>query len=237
MQRVTSVSMALRMQTLSNGSYPKHAAELLNSGTVGIGEMSLSTNPLDADNIILGNTTLGKFQTATDQSKQQMIATAVATLPANVIAHRLGDYVFTYHGLPTSPDPGLWLFVAEMPDNAPGPTPPFQNINHRSNQRSSARSSSPAPVQESAGPPTPQVPMGNGGFSNSASGYTVYSSGMPPPMPVFLVGLANGRVQPVAKQMMAAELAKQNSLRASFGLPPLPDPTTVTEGNPAVPLP
>src|SRR5262249_1672675 len=40
-------------------------------------------------------------------------------LPKNVIAHRLGDFVFTYHGINlTTADPGLWLVIRSMdPDS------------------------------------------------------------------------------------------------------------------------
>jgi hypothetical protein len=43
---------------------------------------------------------------------------AAASLPADVVAHRLGDFVFTYHGVdPGATDPALWIVVMS-PDPA-----------------------------------------------------------------------------------------------------------------------
>ncbi len=53
-------------------------------------------------------------------------------------------------------------------------------------------------------------------------------------MPSFIVGLANGRTQTIPKVIMPQMLIQQNQLRATFSLPPLPDPTTVTITAPAI---
>lgn len=47
------------------------------------------------------------------------------------------------------------------------------------------------------------------------------------------VGHAGGRTSTFAASMMPAELAKQNALRADYGLPPIPDPATITHDAPA----
>lgn len=58
----------------------------------------------------LGMGTLEDFDRAGPLERDAMVA--AAALPAGVIAHRLGDFVFTYHGIDASnPPAGLWLVV------------------------------------------------------------------------------------------------------------------------------
>jgi hypothetical protein len=49
-----------------------------------------------------------------------------------------------------------------------------------------------------------------------------------------LVGRLGGTVTPIAGTAFSAALAEQNALRAQYGLPPLPDPALVREGQPTV---
>jgi hypothetical protein len=58
-----------------------------------------------------------------------MAAQAAAdAMPANVVAHRLGDYVFTYHGIDsTAADPQLWIVIKS---NDPAQNP-FNDPNER----------------------------------------------------------------------------------------------------------
>lgn len=220
-QRATSVVSALNTYGNTNSGYPKHAIELLSSGSVGIGELSFSTDPLAADNIPIAGTTLGKFEMAKPDGKDQIAANAVAGLPPSVIAHRLGDYVFTYHGItPSTADAGLWLFVAEIP-SPPSPSPPAPvNV-------------APTPGQNGIQPAVPQLnpPPPSGSPPMARSGVVVTPGTN---MPSFIVGLANGRTQTIPKVIMPQMLLQQNQLRATFSLPPLPDPTTVTISAPAM---
>jgi hypothetical protein len=52
---------------------------------------------------------------------------AARALPPRTIAHRLGDFVFTYHGLDlTQADPELWVVIRQCdPEANPGTTMPF----------------------------------------------------------------------------------------------------------------
>ncbi len=47
------------------------------------------------------------------------------------------------------------------------------------------------------------------------------------------IGLAGGRTATFLASAVPAELARQNELRADYGLPPLPDPASVAHGAPA----
>ena len=50
-----------------------------------------------------------------------MIEDAIRRLPPDVIAHRLGDFVFTYHGIdPNAANGSLWLIIGSPdPDGQP----------------------------------------------------------------------------------------------------------------------
>jgi hypothetical protein len=116
---------------------------------------------------------------ATDRA--EIVEKAAEALPAGVVAHRLGDFVFTYHGIDV-PDAagGLWLVVM-----------------------------------------TPDPGVGAGGPSAG---------------PV-VVGMADGTTRAIARNRIAEALARQNELRISEGLPPLPDPTLITHDAPAKAVP
>ena len=69
----------------------------------------------------VGGVTLSQFQRQGTAAQTATAARAAADLPANVTAHRLGDYVFTYHGVDLSGDPALWIVVISPdPDLNPG---------------------------------------------------------------------------------------------------------------------
>ena len=114
-----------------------------------------------------------------DQEKQSASLAVAESMPAGVIAHRLGDFVFTYHGIDLNQaDPGLWVVILSFdPD-----------------------------VQSSG---SSQI--------------------------IITVGLADRSTMDLpATTFLTVDLPQQNALRASFGLPPLPDPSTVTYGSPAI---
>jgi hypothetical protein len=105
----------------------------------------------------------------------------LAAMPPSVIAHRFGDFVFTYHGAAlNSMDPKLWVAVM-LPDPA--------------------------------------------------------VNGAPAPGDTVLLGGADYRVTSTTFGQLPSLLQQQNQHRATLGLPPLPDLTTVTHGNPAVAAP
>lgn len=194
----SSIQNALTAYAGAKGAYPAHAAELLSTGSVAPSDFCLSSNPTAADAMPLGTTTLGQFSFAQPSQQQQVIAQVIAALPSNTIAHRLGDYVFTYHGInANSADPGLWIFIAESPDPA-------------------------LPLR----PPSPT----NTGPSSST---VAIDNGRAPPPSAFFVGSVGGSVRTISKAAFGQALARQNAFRATFNLPPLPDPTTVTESKPA----
>ena len=115
------------------GTGPDHVIELLtnNPRTVGawagVGsgikpfcQPDTKTTPKD---IALADTTLKGFLAASSSAQFKAAAAMLEGLPANVIAHRFGDFVLTYHGASLNPqDPQLWV-VAMIPDRAVNGTP------------------------------------------------------------------------------------------------------------------
>lgn len=173
---------ALRQYAKLHGGHgPAHAAELLRTSAVTPLAFTTMETATDIDRVPVGETTLGDLLVASPAEVARAARTAAGELPEAVIAHRLGDFVFTYHGIdPRSANPGLWL-VIWSPD-------PAQN---------------PAAATSRAG---------------------------------VVVGCAGGRALQLPGGLKEA-VAKQNRLRARYGLPPLPDPATVTHERPAAQAP
>jgi hypothetical protein len=111
------------------GEGPPHAAMLLPRG----GSSSWDFVALDAsgdpENVPFGDGTLADLDQLEPGRRSSAIAAVASSMPAGVVAHRLGDYVFTYHGADlSSADPRLWIVVM-MPDPATsGPFPPRRQI-------------------------------------------------------------------------------------------------------------
>jgi hypothetical protein len=155
----------------NGGKGPSHMIELAATGSISPYELS---NALDSTGVPVGSGTLQDFIDASLQRQTSIAKSVAASLPPNVIAHRLGDYVFTYHGIDfNKADRRLWVIVL-------------------------------APAKQKKPPQTMHV------------------------------ALADGTTMSFPAASLAKELTDQNSLRAKKGLPPLPDPSTVTHTKPAV---
>ncbi len=181
---VADISQAVIDHAMANqGRGPDHAARLLiTGGALTADDFILPVSVTDSTVINVGNLRLSELDFADPGKQGRAVSAAAAALPDDVVAHRLGDMVFTYHGIDlTNPDPGLWLVIAN-----PEPT---------------ANANMPAMM-----------------FTNQPT----------------TIGLADGTTRNIVPTSFAADLAAQNQLRATLGLPPLPDPSAVTHAQPAV---
>jgi hypothetical protein len=77
------------------------------------------------DNVPVGDGTLRTFSRMSTARQREMIRELADEMPDNVIAHRVGDYVFTYHGATIyGRDPKLWVVVMLADPDVNGPPNP-----------------------------------------------------------------------------------------------------------------
>jgi len=99
------------------GKGPQHAAQLVDD-TTDFGIFITGFWGTSWNSVPVGNTNLAQLASMTKSKKDAEIRAAVQSMPPGVIAHRLGDYVFTYHGMDLSnSDPDLWI-VVQMSDQS-----------------------------------------------------------------------------------------------------------------------
>ncbi len=103
----------------NNGQVPAHAAQLMLTG-MGSNSFVASGTVTDVTTIPFGDTTLDKIDYMPPNRKANAIDAVAKAMPANTIAHRCGDFVFTYHGIDLNNcDPGLWVVILS-PDPTTG---------------------------------------------------------------------------------------------------------------------
>ncbi len=159
------------------GAPPAHALELVPENRSGTGIFISASTATDPDDVPVNDGTLSDFRQLGPNRQLEAAQRAAAALPPGVVAHRVGDFVFTWHGMDLStPDPGLWLAVAS-PDPDANPD---------------------------TDPDAPTVAV-----------------------------LADGTTRTIGAGEMPRMLRRQNELRATRGLPPLPAPEQVTHAQPA----
>ena len=124
----TQMAAALQIYLANNADrWPPHAAELIATNNIAASEFFTGYNA-DAESPI-GNTTLSQLESLSDEDQQAAVQAAAAALPKKVTAHRVGDFVFTYHGVPrTDVQAPFWIFIF-WPEN----TTITQEINNRIN--------------------------------------------------------------------------------------------------------
>ena len=175
----TPLASALNDWSAANeGAMPLHALQLLADGRV------VADDFLDAEtntflmHVPVGDVTLDDWDALTPEEQAAELRKTKDAMPDNVIAHRVGDYVFTYHGVPSNNFMSSMLWLAVL---SPDPQ-----------------------ANSSARPGWVQVIFPNGASTNFP-----FSD-------------------------MQVQLQGQNMMRQQAGLPPLPDPATVTHDQPAL---
>lgn len=106
------------------GRGPAHGALLMTAGDLEAWEIVGGGTLTATGDIPVGDKSMEDFMVLPADLQQGLADAASASLPAGTIAHRVGDFVFTYHGIDlTAPDPGLWLVIAS-PDPDVNAVPP-----------------------------------------------------------------------------------------------------------------
>lgn len=108
-------------KSVTDGAWPVHMGELLNDGSLSpqdfVAAMSMTTTQ-DAG---LGGVALGAWWSLAPESRESTLAKVLESMTPDVIAHRVGDFVFTYHGIdPANPPPRLWTVVEAWDRQVPG---------------------------------------------------------------------------------------------------------------------
>jgi hypothetical protein len=96
-----------------DGAGPPHAIMLLNDDQLVGSDFTSMYSPTTSSDIPVNSISLLDYELLTEPQREPASASMVQSLPEDVIAHRLGDFVFTYHGinLLAPPDPRLWIMI------------------------------------------------------------------------------------------------------------------------------
>ena len=103
----------------NNGQGPDHAIELIADGLISPAAFIGATTQTKRADIPVGDTTLDYFHVLSAQREQEVIQDCIDALPQPTAAHRLGDFIFTYHGIDLSnpPNTKLWILMAVQANN------------------------------------------------------------------------------------------------------------------------
>jgi hypothetical protein len=113
-QVVTQAILSYAGQNAGRG--PDHAIQLVTGDYLTGSSLVSPATATREDQVPVGKARLDQFLTLAPDQAETAAREAVQALPDGVIAHRLGDFVFTYHGLDLSaPDSRLWI-VIRSPD-------------------------------------------------------------------------------------------------------------------------
>ncbi len=106
-----------------NARPPTHAIGLALDGLVVSSDFVSFDSLSTAESVPVDRITLAQFVGLSPERKKAVAEAAVQRVPRGTIGHRLGDFVFTYHGIVFgNADPGLWV-VVWSPDPAQNPRP------------------------------------------------------------------------------------------------------------------
>jgi len=111
------------------GKGPQHAIQLVSKvGWMTPGLFLSGDSNTSLSDVTVGGVKLSRWLVLSTSEEKRAIQAAIDALPKGTIAHRLGDFVFTYHGIDLNQaDPNLWVVILSPdPDvqaNRPSQTP------------------------------------------------------------------------------------------------------------------
>jgi hypothetical protein len=113
--QATQVGGGLLAHQARLGDWPGHALQLVQANDVAAQALVGPDSGRGLDDVPVGPMTLQDFVFLPPQRERNVAEAAARGLPAGVVAHRLGDYVFTYHGVGVDQDPTLWIAIYAPP--------------------------------------------------------------------------------------------------------------------------
>ena len=112
---IAEISQAIVDHAANNsGQGPDHAARLIISDDVAITSTDFVIQPTTTNitTIVVGNRRMFDLEYIDADNQALAVQAAADALPVNIVAHRLADLVFTYHGIDlTNADPNLWIVI------------------------------------------------------------------------------------------------------------------------------
>ncbi len=120
---VLVLSALTTFPTDHDGRYPAHALELIEASSLTPLDLVVGGTLTHPDNVPIGDQTLQVLFELDPIERRALVAEVAGSLPDDVIAHRLGDFVGTWHGVdPNGEEGAIWLVVVSPdPDlNRPG---------------------------------------------------------------------------------------------------------------------
>jgi hypothetical protein len=108
-----AMTTALRAYAAAhNNRFPAHALEMVPTNHVTVSDFIATGSDTTESDVPVADIDLDQLQYLPANRKRMSVQAQASTLPANVIAHRVGDFVFTYHGIDVSTaDPQLWIVI------------------------------------------------------------------------------------------------------------------------------
>lgn len=107
---IQAITSALIHRTRRDSAWPDHSARLLEDD-LGAAAFVGRLSPTSARDVTAGGVAIADLAEAPPAERRESIDAIAAGLPEDVVAHRVGDFVFTWHGMGTEPDPGLWVVI------------------------------------------------------------------------------------------------------------------------------
>ncbi|RJP37235.1 MAG: YIP1 family protein [Phycisphaerales bacterium] len=110
------------------GDTPPHAAALLEDTSLTSTLLTVPGSATSDATIRVADASIVQLDAMSDRDRAETIRRAATSLPPDVLAHRLGDFVFTYHGIDLAGAPvGLWVVIL-APDPDVNPSPPLNKV-------------------------------------------------------------------------------------------------------------
>ncbi|MHC4081197.1 MAG: hypothetical protein ACYS15_13335 [Planctomycetota bacterium] len=92
------------------GAEPSHAAALVADGYLEPDDLILPSSRTDPAQVPVGHVKLSELGGLPPEERQRAVQAAGLALSEDVVAHRLGDYIFVYHGVEAAGLAKPWLY-------------------------------------------------------------------------------------------------------------------------------
>ncbi len=110
----------------NNGLGPAHAVELVSEDYLDPTDMFSKWTATGTAAVMVAGVTLDQLDAMVEPGRSNVVRAAAKALPQNTIAHRVGDFVFVYHGIDVNTcDPRLWLVILSPDPDVNAGLPPL----------------------------------------------------------------------------------------------------------------